>query len=102
MQMKTTGEILLTKPANLFRGMEAVGGKLKITGDRVIFNATRLNVQRDSLEIPMSDIQEVERRNTLRIVPNGITIKLRSGKEYRFVIKDRDQVIELIHNKIGK
>lgn len=89
-------EILADVGANLFRGIEGVGGRLKITNRRVVFEPHALNLQRIPAEILLSDVAEVGPRNTLGIVPNGMFIRTKAGVEYRFVVWGRDRLIGLI------
>ena len=93
-------EILADVRANLFRGLEAVGGRMKITTRRVLFEPHSLNVQTTPAQIPLSDIIEVTKRRTLGIVPNGLLIRTRSGMEYKFVVWGRQKLINIIESRI--
>ena len=94
--------ILADVGANLFRGIEPVGGRLKITSRRVLFEPHVLNIQKNPAEIFLSDIAEVSKRNTLGLVPNGLLIRTRGGVEYKFIVWGREKLISLIEAKIGK
>lgn len=83
-------------PANLFRGMESVGGKLTITNKRLIFSSHALNIQAGTTEIFISDIESVTKRNTLLLVPNGMLVKMKNGVEHKFVVMKRDKLIKTI------
>ncbi|MBS4537954.1 hypothetical protein GOQ27_05745 [Clostridium sp. D2Q-11] len=87
--------------ANLFRGNESVGGKLKITDKRLIFKSHALNIQTGVTEIPIEKIVKVNKRNTLRIVPNGMSIITQDGIEYKFVLWSRGKIINFINNRIA-
>lgn len=89
-------QILADKPANMFRGIESVGGRIKVTNKKVIFKSHALNIQRTIEEIPLNNIESVTKRNTMGIIPNGISIKLKSGVEYKFVVNGREALISLI------
>jgi len=95
-------EILADKVANLIRGIEAVGGRLKITSRRVIFESHKINLQTMPAEILMSDILEVQKRNTLGLVPNGLLIRTKAGVEYKFVVWGRENLINIIESRINK
>ncbi len=84
-------------PANLFRSIEAVGGRLTITNERLLFTPHMINIQTEPVEINMADIVGVEKRNTIGLVPNGIKIINRYGSEFKFVVYKRAQLIELIN-----
>ncbi|MCU9613164.1 GRAM domain-containing protein [Caldibacillus lycopersici] len=93
-----TGETVLVNkvPANLFRGIESVGGRLTITNKRVLFQSHKINIQSGATEILISDIAAVVKRNTLGLVPNGISIVLKNGTEYKLVVYKRDKLIKTI------
>lgn len=89
-------QILADVAANLFRGIEGVGGRLKITTKYVKFEPHAINFQKIPTEIPLYDVASVTKRNSLGIVPNGILITTKSGVEYKFVVNGREKLILLI------
>ena len=93
-------EILADCIANLFRGIESVGGRLKITSRRLLFEPHATNFQKNPAEILMSDIQDVRKKNFLGIVPNGMLVQTKSGVEYKFVVMHRVKLISIIAAKI--
>ncbi|MGN7763380.1 GRAM domain-containing protein [Paenibacillus sp. 22594] len=97
MELKSTEYFIMEHvPANLFRGIEAVGGRLYITNERVIFKPHSFNIQSKPLEISIQEIVNIEKRNTLLVVPNGMRISIKNGQEHKFVIWNRAKLIELI------
>jgi len=77
----TPGEIsLMDVAANLFRGPEAVGGRLQITTHKLFFLPHAVNIQRTPQEIDLKDITEVGPRNTLGLVPNGMYVRTKDGQ----------------------
>lgn len=101
-ELREGEELLADIAANLFRGIEAVGGRMKITNQRILFEAHAINLQKMPAEIPLGQISEVRKRNTLGIVPNGILIRLKSGIEYKFVVWGRERLINLIQTHLPK
>jgi len=98
MEMRPTEYVVKERiPANLFRSVEAVGGRLTITNERLLFNPHMINIQTEPVEINMADIIGVEKRNTMGLVPNGIKITNRYGSEFKFVVYKRAQLIDLIN-----
>ena len=95
-------QILANVGANMFRGMEAVGGNLKITDRRLLFEPHAINFQTTPEEIPVAQIVEVRPRNTLGLVPNGLLVRLQSGTEYKFVVWGRQKLISLIEGLRAK
>ena len=89
--------------ANLFRGAEAVGGKLKVTTKRLIFSSHSFNFQRGITEILMKDIESFKFANSLFVIPNKLIIKLKNRTEYAFVLNNRAVIAKLIsdyHNGV--
>lgn len=101
-ELKVGEEQLVDVRASLFRGIELVEGRLKITNRRVLFEPTILNVQRQTEEIPFAEIVEVGKRKTMRIVPNGMLIRTKLGVEYKFVVWGRDRLIGLIQKYLSQ
>jgi hypothetical protein len=92
---KVEAEIL----ASLFRKVEVVGGKIFFTNQRLIFKSHSLNFQKGQTNIEYIQIQNVEKRKTIKIVDNGIKITTKEGKQYSFLVNDRDVQIQKIKNK---
>ena len=80
---------LIDEAANLFRGPEAVGGRMQITTHCILFKP-------HAAEINLTDITEVGKRNTLGLLPNGMYVRTKSGKELRFVAGGRSNLIKII------
>ena len=85
--------------ANLFRGTEAVGGKLHFEETAMVFQSHALNIQTGATVIPYGEIQRVMPRNTLGVVPNGISVVIKGGQEYKFVLWNRKEIIPFIKEK---
>jgi hypothetical protein len=92
--------ILTDYAANLFRGVEAVGGRLRISTCRLIFESHKVNLQKTQLEILMSDIQSIEKKRVLGIAPTGLHVTTKGGKTYKFVSHHRDEIIRHIQPRI--
>lgn len=101
MQLYPNEEILADVAANMFRGIESVGGRMKITDKRIIFEPHAVNLQKMVAEIPLSQVADVTPRNTLMIVPNGILVLLKSGVEYKFVVRGRERLIAIIRQHMN-
>jgi hypothetical protein len=87
---------LIDVAANLFRGPEAVGGRMQITTHRVLFKPHAINIQKEPAEIDLKEITEVGPRNTLGLVPNGMYVRNKQGEEFRFVVWGRTNLIKII------
>lgn len=90
--------------ANLFRGIEAVGGKLLFGEEYMRFKSHFFNIQRGETIIYYNDIVRIEKIKTLGIIPNGINVvvkTLEGEKEYKFVINKRNKIVEFLLSKIN-
>ena len=81
--------------ANLQRRWEAVGGRLFLTSDRLVFTSHAFNVQTGPVEIPLADIRGVvpcwtKFLGLLPLVPNSLCISTDQG-EHRFVLHGRSK-----------
>jgi hypothetical protein len=87
--------------ANLFRGVEAVGGRIILTTQRLLFESHGLNIQNEPLAIRLNEIVGVTTCNTLGVVPNGMTVRCKSGEHYQFVLWGRKRAINLIKQQLA-
>jgi hypothetical protein len=89
------GETLIREGgANLQRGVEAVGGRLFLTDQRIFFQSHAFNVQTGSTEIALTDIRGTALRWTkflgvLPLFPNTLAVLTQDGIEHRFVVYGR-------------
>ncbi|NJB35294.1 hypothetical protein HCO57_01700 [Croceivirga sp. JEA036] len=85
---------------NLWRGIEAVGGKLYLTNKKLVFKPHKLNIQKGQINIHYNNITEIRKRKTAKVIDNGIQIKTHDGNEFNFVINEREKWIEKLNDKI--
>lgn len=96
------GETILHHgPANHFKGIEAVGGKLFLTRTRLRFRSHKINVQTHDESYPIESIASVETARTMGIVPNGLLVHLRDGSRQRFVVFGRAAWVARIRELTG-
>jgi hypothetical protein len=86
-------------PANHFKGIESVGGKLFLTSRRLRFRSHKLNVQTHDESYPLQDVLSVEPVRTMGIIPNGFAVLLRDGRRERFVVFSPGQWIETVRRQ---
>jgi hypothetical protein len=82
--------------ANLQRGVEAVGGRLFLTDQRLFFQSHSFNVQNGATDIPLSEVKGTELRWTkflgvIPLFPNTLAVLTTSGEEYCFVLYVRKE-----------
>lgn len=87
-------------PGNLFRGIEGVGGKLFLTNRKVIFKSHKINIRNGQTDIAYENITELIKRKTAKLIDNGIKIKTNDGKEFEFVVNEREKWIEKLNEKL--
>lgn len=85
--------------ANLFRGIESVGGKLHFNENEMVFESHAINIQTGQTVIPYCEIKSVNTRNTLGLVPNGMLVTLNDGQDFKFVLWNRREVMDFIKEK---
>jgi hypothetical protein len=102
----TTG--IVTKPgevvvfqtaANHFKGIEAVGGKLYLTNQRLVFKSHRLNIQNHELSIDLTDIISITRHKTAGLIKNGLSITTSQNLTEKFVVEQIDEWVERLSVK---
>ena len=55
-ELRPNERIVKEGPANLQKNIETVGGKLRVTDQRLIFEAHKFNYQGGATEVELSDI----------------------------------------------
>mgnify|MGYP000515953451 CR=1 FL=1 len=93
-------KIEIEGPANLFRGMEGVGGKMFLTNKKVVFKSHKINIQKGQTDILYENITEILKRKTAKLIDNGIRIKTKDGNQFDFVVNERENWIEKLNEKI--
>jgi len=83
-------EIIYAGAANHFIKREAVGGKLYLLNESLIFKSHNLNIQNHTLPIEINNIDELTFFNPLGMVKNGLKITLKDGSTEKFVVNNRD------------
>ena len=91
-------EVLADVVANHCKGVEARGGRLRITSLSVSFKPHTFNVQSSGVSIPLDEIREVGKRNTLGFIPNGMFIRTNDGVEHKFVVWGRGKLIGILNS----
>jgi hypothetical protein len=86
--------------ANLFRGLEGVGGKIFLTNKRLVFKSHSLNIQKGQTNFNYSDIDRLSKRKTAKLIDNGIKLVTKDGGEFCFVVNNRDAEIKKIEDKL--
>lgn len=75
---------------------EKVKGKLILTNQRIYFKSINGYTGEHDLEIDPKAIRDVIFFNTWVVLRNGLNLILNQGKEFRFLIKNRDHIGSMI------
>lgn len=91
------GETIVKKGrANLQRGAETVGGRLFLTDRRLIFEAHKMNVQRQQEEVARDQITSVTKAwmrflGIVPLAPNTLAVATADKRELRLVLSGREE-----------
>jgi len=91
-------ELIYDGGANLFRGKEAVGGWLYLTANCLIFKSHKINLHTGETTILLTDIEELDVKDTLGFVKNGLVVKTKE-KTFNFIVDKRENWIVVIKNQ---
>ncbi|UOQ48754.1 GRAM domain-containing protein [Gracilibacillus caseinilyticus] len=79
--------------ANLWKGKEAVGGKLYLTSQHLTHEAHKMNINKEKVEIKLSDIDHLEFYTNkvlgLPLMKNGLKVVDKENQQYKFVVNKR-------------
>lgn len=93
--------------ANLHQNFITLGGKLRLTNTRLVFEAHRIRQQGGVTEIALANITSTETAWTrllgvVPILPTSILVSTRDGKYYRFVVHGRGRWVTAINAQRNK
>jgi hypothetical protein len=93
--------IIYETPANHYKGLEAVGGKLLLTNERLIFKSHRINIQNHQLSIDLARLVKIDRFKNLGLVNNGISVTTESGTTEKFVVSNVEEWLRRLSSLNG-
>ena len=85
--------ILFETDANHFKGIEAVGGRLYLTNQRLVFVSHQINVQKHLWAVLPASVQKAERYRPMLLSNNGIRITTADGVE-KFVVEQPQEWLQ--------
>jgi hypothetical protein len=100
-QLRGDEHLIKEAPANFEKGVEAVGGRIWLTNQRLIFESHGLNFQTGTVQIPLAAIQSVKTGWTrlaglIPMVPNALEVITQDNSTYRFTMYGRKEWIQAI------
>lgn len=91
--------------ANMFKGKEAVGGKLYLDEKMLHHKPHAINIQKEETAVLLKEVASVERvRNKLLGMPllnNGLKVTLQNGREVRYVVNKAGQWVEDVERAVA-
>ena len=98
-------KVIKKDKANMQKGKETVGGQLILTQNRMIFEPHKLNIQKHTLIINLSEIKGISKcwtkfLNVIPVYPNSICVELTNNNQYKMVCNNREMWIELIEKQV--
>lgn len=85
--------------ANHFKGKEAVGGKLVLTGKRLIFKSHKFNIQNHQDNFDLRQVEKLKATKTFKFLENGLTVELTNNDRHKFIVDEPADWIEKILNQ---
>ncbi|MDR3219881.1 MAG: hypothetical protein LBU22_13070 [Dysgonamonadaceae bacterium] len=82
-------DLIFSGAANHFVNREGVGGQLYLLSNKIQFQSHNFNIQPHGLVIEIKQIKKVAFYNILGIIPTGISIYTKDGKQEKFVVNNR-------------
>ena len=95
--LKANELVLKASDSNYFADETNIDGKLILTNQRVYFKTKEDKNSGYNLEILPNQIKEILYFNTLKIIPNGLNIILKEGKQLKFKIGKRNTWGEVLN-----
>lgn len=92
--------IKIEGPANLFRGIIGIGGKMFLTDKKIIFKSHKFNIQKGQTDIIYKNVKLVAKRKTAKLIDNRIRIITNNNKEFDFVVNERDLWFDKINEQL--
>ncbi len=83
-------------PANHLSGLEFRGGWLRLTPTRLAFRSHGLNVQNREVNLARTDIVSAKISRIFGLF-KGVEVTLKIGKPQKFVVWDREGLVEAIY-----
>jgi len=91
-------------PASLYRESESVEGRMRVTNERILFDTLMEGSHSEhtavAIEIWISELSGIYKRNTYLLWPSGIIVTLYRGDTYKFAVWKRDRLIGYLHRRI--
>jgi hypothetical protein len=91
-KLETNEEIIKQEGANHLKKIEAVGGKLFLFKDYLLFKSHKYNIQKHRLSIPISEIKSFDIYKLFGVFPLGIKIISSNSKEIFFMDKPKEWI----------
>jgi hypothetical protein len=95
------GEIISQGLINHLRGIIADGGVGYLLNDRFVFHPHKLNFSTKDLTFLLSEIEQVQSCKIMFFFDTGLRIRLKSGKEEKFVVNKKSEFYTKLLNFVN-
>lgn len=87
-------------------GVIGVGGKMTLTGKRLLFTSHKINFGRQNIVFPLTDIEEITKAwvkilGIIPIIPNGLIVRKKDKSKFLFAVFNRNEWITLIQKEMS-
>jgi hypothetical protein len=93
-ELRNDEKVLLEAGPSHYMGREAVGGKLTLTDQRLIFKSHRFNLQNHLQEFPLAEIKAVAEADTK--LRNVLELELINNESHRFLVDSPSDWVKTI------
>jgi hypothetical protein len=95
--LKANEVVVRAGDSTYFTELEKIAGKLIVTNQRIYFRTFNGHGDKYDLEIVPGDIREIIFFNSMMLLPNGLNVVMKDGRELRFTTKKRNEIGALIN-----
>ena len=89
-KLKENETVIKASDSNYYNADSRVEGKLILTNQRLYFKTVSESHKSIDFEVLFTQIKEIIFFNTWKVIPNGLSVITKEGKELRFLVKNRD------------
>ena len=95
--LKANEVVIKAGDTNHYCDDEEIQGKLILTNQRIYFKTPNGGLDKFNLEILPTDIKEILYFKTRKVIPNGLCVVTKDGRDLRFILKKRNSWGEMIN-----
>jgi hypothetical protein len=103
-QVNDDEKVLKESFANHFEDTKGIRGKLVLTDRKLIFKSMIRNIHIEPVQevFELDQLEKVSKTKMLKLIPNGLTIRLHNNTTEKFVVEDADEWVKILHQRTGQ